>query len=80
MFGNRRAHTCPIDLVFFFPVISAVVVLDIFLDNGRIVLIPVLALKEDRAVMALTSMRVTTKYNHRPKSIIIRSAQAHIDK
>jgi hypothetical protein len=52
----------------------------IFLDNGRIVLIPVLALKEDRVVMALTSMRVTTKYNHRPKSIIIRSAQAHTDK
>jgi hypothetical protein len=31
-----------------------------FLDNGKIALIPVLALKEATALMALTSMKVTT--------------------
>ena len=51
-----------------------------FLDNGKIVLIPVLALKEDIAVMTLTSMKVITKYNHLPESTIIRSAQSHTDK
>jgi hypothetical protein len=29
------------------------------LDNGEVILIPVLALKEDTAVMTLTSMKVT---------------------
>jgi hypothetical protein len=35
-----------------------------FLDNEKIVLIPILALKEDTTVMALTFMKITTKYNH----------------
>jgi hypothetical protein len=39
-----------------------------FLDNGKIVLIPVLALKEDTTVMALTSMKVTTIELSRPLS------------
>jgi hypothetical protein len=32
------------------------------------------------AIMALTSMKVTTKYNYRPESTIIRSAHSHTDK
>jgi hypothetical protein len=51
-----------------------------FLDNGKIALIPVLALKEATTNLALTSMKVTTKYNHRPELTIIRSAQTHTDK
>jgi hypothetical protein len=51
-----------------------------FLDNGKIELIPVLALKEAMAIMTLTSMKVTTKYNHRPESTIIRSAHSYTDK
>jgi hypothetical protein len=52
----------------------------VFLDNGKIALIPVLTLKEATTNLALTSMKVTTKYNHRPESTIIRSAQTHTDK
>jgi hypothetical protein len=51
-----------------------------FLDNENIELIPVLALKEAMDIMTLTSMKVTTKYNHRPESTIIRSAHSHTDK
>jgi hypothetical protein len=52
----------------------------LFLDNEKIVLIPFLALKEATTTMALASMKVTTKYNHRPELTIIRSAQSHTDK
>jgi hypothetical protein len=52
----------------------------IFLDNGKIELIPVLTLKEATTIVALTSMKVTTKYNHRPESTIIRSTHSHTDK
>jgi hypothetical protein len=55
-------------------------ILAVFLDNGKIALILVLALKEATANLTLTSMKVTTKYNHRPESTIIRSAQTHTDK
>jgi hypothetical protein len=36
----------------------------LFLDNGKIVLIPILALKEATTIMALPSIKVATKYNH----------------
>jgi hypothetical protein len=52
----------------------------LFLDNGKIALIPVLALKEATTTMVLTSMKVTTKYNHRPELTIIRNAETHTDK
>jgi hypothetical protein len=54
--------------------------LKFFLDNGKIALIPVLALKEAIATKALTSVKVTTKYNHRHESTNIRSAPSHTDK
>jgi hypothetical protein len=50
------------------------------LYNGKIELILILALKEATAIMALTSIKVTTKYNHRPELTIIRSAHSHTDK
>jgi hypothetical protein len=50
-----------------------------FLDNGKIELIPILALKEATVIMTLTSMKVTTKYNHQPESTIMRSAHLHTD-
>jgi hypothetical protein len=51
----------------------------LFLDNGKIALIPILALKEATANMSLTSIKITIKYNHRPESSIIISAHAYTD-
>jgi hypothetical protein len=50
-----------------------------FLDNGNIVLIPVLALRELTIELNLASKKVTTKYSHPCDSAQIKSAHAHTD-
>jgi hypothetical protein len=51
--------------------------LTFFIDNGKIILILVLALRED--ALTLASKKVTIKYNLRRDSIQIKSVQAHTD-
>jgi hypothetical protein len=48
-----------------------------FLDNGKIVLISVLVLREVTIELNLASKKVTTKYSHLCDSAQIKSAHAH---